>query len=90
MVDEVEHVFGQGGTKPFRSPIYVWFWEHYAEIEPRMITDRVRWESVTARLSELGVTQAEGRALKPETVRRAWWQVRKDKQAELNKRKGRR
>ena len=81
MKNEVAKVIGGGVTTPTRSPIYAWFWQHHAEILPKLTGVRVRWAAIAERLAELGVTDAAGGKPQAQTVRRAWWQVRRDKEA---------
>ena len=81
MKDEVAKVIAGDATAPTRSPIYAWFWQHHAEVLPKLTGVRIRWAAIAERLGELGMTDANGGKPQAETVRRTWWQVRRDKQA---------
>ena len=62
------------------SPLYLWLWDHYAEVQQARI-GRADWISATEELAALGLTNRDGSPLKPESVRKTWQRVVRDRLA---------
>jgi hypothetical protein len=60
-----------------RSPLFYWLAENHDPFLGASDGERIDWKTVTAALSELGLTDAGGQALNPENVRLTWYRVRR-------------
>ena len=60
------------------SPLYLWLWDHCAEVQQARI-GRADWISATEELAALGLTNRDGSPLKPESVRKTWQRVVRDR-----------
>lgn len=61
-----------------RSPLYLWFREHHDELAAGFIRTPPVWKTIADALAEQGVRDASGKPHPAETVRAAWWRVRRD------------
>ncbi len=76
-----ERLLGMVARSPFRSPLFWWLFEHHDELAVEAAGSRVGvpWSRLCSGFAEAGLTAVDGTAVKPETARKTWQRVRKEK-----------
>lgn len=64
------------------SPIYLWLWQHHELLKEQLdLPRRSDWPALAAELGQRGVKDGVGKPPTAERIRKAWWQVCRDKDA---------
>ena len=63
------------------SPIYLWLWQHHDQLLGELVPHRTDWSALAGELTSRGMVDGNGKPLTAERVRKAWWQVGRDKEA---------
>ena len=76
-----ERLLAMVARSPFRSPLFWWLFEHHDELAVEAAGSRVGlpWSRLCSGFAEAGLTAVDGTAVKPETARKTWQRVRKEK-----------
>jgi hypothetical protein len=76
-----EALLAMVARSPFRSPLFWWLFEHHDELAIEAAGSRVGlpWSRLCSGFAEAGLTAVGGTAVKPETARKTWQRVRKEK-----------
>jgi hypothetical protein len=61
-----------------RSQLYLWLRAHHDQLAESFAETGPAWRSIAAHLGNIGVVGGWGDPAAPETVRKAWYQVRRD------------
>ncbi len=64
------------------SPIYLWLWQHYDQLQGELnLPRRTDWSALASELGKRGIMDGNGKPPTAERTRKAWWQVNRDKEA---------
>src|SRR5271166_5225990 len=76
-----ERLLAMVARSPFRSPLFWWLFEHHDALAVEAAGSRVGlpWSRLCSGFAEAGLTAVDGTAVKPETARKTWQRVRKEK-----------
>lgn len=74
---DVEAVISYLQQGPDRSPLFWWLTEHHDALTEANDGKPIRWGPLAACLASFGLTDREGKAASPETVRLTWKRVRR-------------
>jgi hypothetical protein len=76
-----ERLLAMVARSPFRSPLFWWLFERHDEFAAEAAASRIGlpWSRLCSRFAEAGLTAVDGTAVKPETARKTWQRVRKEK-----------
>jgi hypothetical protein len=61
-----------------RSPLYLWLRDHHDQLAESFVRTAPAWGSIAAHLANMGLVGGWGDPPAPETVRKAWYLVRRD------------
>ena len=76
-----ERLLAMVARSPFRSPLFWWLFDHHDELAVEAAASRVGlpWSRLCSGFAEAGLTAVDGTAVRPETARKTWQRVRKEK-----------
>jgi hypothetical protein len=80
---KIQQAFEEGGDR--RPPLHQWMASNYDALVEMFAGARVNWAHLTASFAEIGFRNGDGGDLRPETVRRTWYRVRKHKATRARK-----
>ena len=62
-----------------RSPLFEWLMTHHDAMVASSGGRRIEWSRLCADFAKEGLTDADGKPVKPATARMTWWRVRKER-----------
>jgi hypothetical protein len=76
-----ERLLAMVTRSPLRSPLFWWLFEHHDELLAGTAASRVGmpWSRLCGGFAEVGLTSVDGGVVGPETARKTWQRVRKEK-----------
>ncbi len=63
---------------PERSPLFYFLYDNHAKIVQASVGRRIRWKPIQVLISQLGLTDGDGKPATPERIRQTWYLVRKE------------
>jgi hypothetical protein len=83
-----ENAKGRSAGTGRRSRLYLWLRAHHDQLVEVFVQNGPSWARIASHLGKNGIVGDEGEAPAPETVRSAWYRVRRDVAAALARRDG--